>query len=111
MCKTSTNLMYESMSISATSRLSCRYQPVPNLYRYHCISHMRHTLWSLTNATRECLKDADPSIKSVEEEAEYTYCVKPLPFGSETVPLGMEIRGLYLAELCLVMCFPGEGGA
>jgi len=47
----------------------------------------------------------------VEEEAEYTYCVKPLPFGSETVPLGIEIRGLYLVELCLVMCFPGVGGA
>jgi hypothetical protein len=29
----------------------------------------------------------------VEEEAEYSYCVDPVPFGSENVPLGMEIKG------------------
>jgi len=98
-------------TISATSCLSCRYQLVPFSYRYHCIAHLQPTLSGLPNATRECRKVADPSSMSVEEEAEYTYCVKPLPFGSETVPLGMEIRGLYLAELHLVMCFPGEGSA
>jgi len=53
---------------------------------------------------------AETSSKSVEEETEYTYCVKPLPLGSGTVPLCMVIRGLYLVELRLVMCFLVEGG-
>jgi hypothetical protein len=99
------------MSISATLRLPCRYQLVPFLYPYHCIAYMQPTLWGLLNATRDCRKFADPSSKSVEGKQNICTVWSLFLLVVKLVPLGMEIKGLYLAELHLVMCFPGEGGA